>query len=103
MDAGSWLGKLEEGRPPCGYSDSLYTHLLYVTSSREVSPLKPKAKPVVPELKRMNLNVERHLHDQFKAATAADGKDMTTVLTDFIQEYVVAHLPESLRRRGERK
>ena len=36
----------------------------------------------------MNLNVERHLHDQFKAATAADGKDMTTVLTDFIHEYV---------------
>ena len=51
----------------------------------------------------MNLNVERHLHDQFKAATAADGKDMTTVLTDFIHEYVAQHLPESLRRRGERK
>ena len=50
----------------------------------------------------MNLNVERHLHDQFKAA-AADGKDMTTVLTDFIQDYIAQHLPESLRRRGERK
>jgi hypothetical protein len=66
--------------------------------------VKPKAKPVeVPELKRMNLNVERQLHDQFKAATAADGKDMTTVLTDFIHDYVAQRLPASLRRRGERK
>lgn len=51
----------------------------------------------------MNLNVERQLHDQFKAATAADGKDMTTVLTDFIHDYVAQRLPEPLRRRGERK
>jgi len=51
----------------------------------------------------MNLNVERRLHDQFKAATAAESKDMTTVLTDFIQQYVEEHLPESLRRRGDRK
>ncbi len=67
--------------------------------------MKPKAKPVpaVPELKRMNLNVERRLHDQFKAATAAEGKDMTTVLTDFIHQYVEDRLPESLRRRGDRK
>jgi hypothetical protein len=66
--------------------------------------MKPKAKPVsVPELKRMNLNVERRLHDQFKAASAAEGKDMTTVLTDFIQQYVEDRLPESLRRRGDRK
>ncbi len=67
--------------------------------------MKPKAKPVPiePELKRMNLNVERRLHDQFKAATAAEGKDMTTVLTDFIQHYVAERLPESMRRRGDRK
>ncbi len=67
--------------------------------------MKPKAKPVpaVPELKRMNLNVERCLHDQFKAATAAEGKDMTTVLTDFIHQYVEDRLSESLRRRGDRK
>ncbi len=67
--------------------------------------MKPKAKrvPEGPELKRMNLNVERRLHDQFKAATAAEGKDMTTVLTEFIQNYVAERLPESMRRRGDRK
>jgi hypothetical protein len=67
--------------------------------------MKRKTKPVPqePELKRMNLNVERRLHDQFKAATAAEGKDMTTILTDFIQTYVAEHLPESLRRRGNRQ
>lgn len=41
-----------------------------------------------PKVKRMNLNVEVSLHDAFKAATAAQGKNMTDVLLDFIQEYV---------------
>jgi uncharacterized protein (DUF1778 family) len=40
------------------------------------------------KVKRMNLNVKVHLHDAFKAATAAQGKNMTDVLLDFIQEYV---------------
>jgi uncharacterized protein (DUF1778 family) len=40
------------------------------------------------KVKRMNLNVEVSLHDAFKAATAVQGKNMTDVLLDFIQEYV---------------
>ncbi len=38
--------------------------------------------------KRMNLNVEVSLHDAFKAATAAQGENMTDVLLRFIEDYV---------------
>jgi ParG len=41
-----------------------------------------------PKVKRMNLNVEVSLHDAFKAATAAQGDNMTDVLTKFIEDYV---------------
>jgi len=36
----------------------------------------------------MNLNVEVGLHNAFKAATAAQGKNMTDVLLEFIEQYV---------------
>ena len=39
----------------------------------------------------MNINVEVKLHNAFKAATAAQGVDMTTVLLEFIQNYVAKH------------
>ena len=39
-------------------------------------------------IKRVNINVEVDLHNAFKAATAAQGVDMTTVLMEFIQNYV---------------
>ncbi len=41
-----------------------------------------------PKVKRMNLNVEAPLHDAFKAATAAQGQNMTDVLLEFIRQYV---------------
>ena len=55
-----------------------------------------------PEIKRMNINVEVRLHDRFKAATAAQGKNMTDVLMEFIQKYVAQNLPEQLRRGGRK-
>jgi len=39
-------------------------------------------------IKRVNINVEVNLHNAFKAATAAWGTDMTTVLEEFIESYV---------------
>ena len=42
-------------------------------------------------IKRVNINVEVSLHNAFKAATAAQGVDMTTVLMQFIQNYVAKH------------
>jgi hypothetical protein len=46
------------------------------------------ANPPTMKVKRMNINLEAKLHDQFKAATAAQGKNMTDVLLDFIVDYV---------------
>ena len=40
------------------------------------------------KIKRMNVNIEQSLHTQFKAATAAQGVNMTDVLLQFIEEYV---------------
>ena len=40
------------------------------------------------KIKRMNVNIEAPLHDAFKAATAAQGVNMTDVLLQFIEEYV---------------
>lgn len=40
------------------------------------------------KVKRMNINVEVSLHDAFKAATAAQGVNMTDILLQFIEDYV---------------
>jgi hypothetical protein len=48
-------------------------------------------KNEVSGVKRVNINVEVNLHNAFKAATAAQGVDMTTVLMEFIQGYVAKH------------
>ena len=45
-------------------------------------------KKVEPQVKRMNLNVPVDLHNSFKAATAAQGLNMSDVLTQYIKDYV---------------
>ena len=42
-------------------------------------------------IKRVNINLELSLHNAFKAATAAQGVDMTTVLQQFIENYVAKY------------
>jgi hypothetical protein len=54
-----------------------------------------------PKVKRMNINIEASMHDASKAATAAQGKNMTDVLLDFIADYVKKH-GISPPRRGDR-
>jgi hypothetical protein len=51
---------------------------------------------------RMNLNVDTNLHNQFKIATVIQGKDMTTVLTDFIRQYVKKNYPQALKAKKGR-
>lgn len=46
----------------------------------------------------MNLNVPIELHNSFKSVTAAKGQDMTTVLLEFITNYVAKHSPKGRRR-----
>ena len=53
--------------------------------------------------KRVNINVEVSLHNAFKATTAAQGTDMTTVLMECIQNYVAKHgyaTPQKKSRRA---
>jgi hypothetical protein len=49
----------------------------------------------------MNINVEVSLHDAFKAATAAQGENMTDVLMKFIEDYVARHGVEP-KKKGHR-
>ncbi|HWR16831.1 MAG TPA: plasmid partition protein ParG [Terriglobales bacterium] len=51
---------------------------------------------------RMNLNVPSELHHAFKVSTVLQGKDMTTVLIQFIEQYVDKHYPKQLPKKGRR-
>jgi len=46
----------------------------------------------------MNLNVPVQLHNSFKAATAAQGLNMTDVLMEFIKNYVARNSPKGRRK-----
>ena len=48
----------------------------------------------------MNLNVPLDLHNSFKSITAAEGKNMTDVLLEFIEQYVSKH--SSSKTKGRR-
>ena len=63
--------------------------------------MSPKPTPI--QLKRLNMNIPRDLHEAFKAATAAEGKQMTDVLMDFIHKYVQQRQPQRQRGGGTRK
>ena len=51
------------------------------------------------QVKRMNLNVPVELHNAFKAVTAAEGKNMTDILLEFIRSYVGKREPRPKGRR----
>jgi hypothetical protein len=51
-------------------------------------------------IKRMNLNVPLDLHNSFKSVTAAQGQNMTDVLLEFIQNYILKNAPKP---KGKRK
>ena len=50
----------------------------------------------------MNINVEVKLHNAFKATTAAQGTDMTTVLMECIQNYVAKYGSTTPQKKGRR-
>ena len=54
-------------------------------------------------IKRVNINVETGLHNAFKAATVAQGVDMTTVLMEFIQQYVGKYESSAPKRQKSRR
>ncbi len=54
------------------------------------------------KVKRMNINVAVSLHDAFKAATAAQGDNMTDVLLRFIQDYVAKNGVTPKKKAGRK-
>ena len=74
---------------------SSYTHL----QRKGVSQI---AKKEASGVKRVNINVEVSLHNAFKATTAAQGTDMTTVLMECIQNYVAKHGYATPQKKGRR-
>ena len=58
----------------------------------------PRTKPET-EVTRLTIIIDRELHSQFKAAVAAERKQMTDVLLDFIRDYVRRHGVEPRKER----
>jgi len=50
----------------------------------------------------MNLNVPVDLHNSFKAATAAQGLNMSDVLTQYIKDYVEKYVVSG-KEKGRRQ
>jgi ParG protein len=76
-----------------------YSKTYRLISREEVRPIKKKEGTGI---KRVNINVEVNLHNAFKAATAAQGVDMTTVLLEFIENYVAQHGSVTPHKKGRR-
>jgi len=67
----------------------------YAHFQKEVRTIKQPE----PQVKRMNLNVPLELHNSFKSVTAAEGKNMTDVLIEYIKSYVAKYSKPKGRRK----
>ena len=86
-----------------GHPLAPHTHNQINSPSRKgVSAIAIK-KAEQPKVKRMNLNVPIDLHNAFKAATAAQGENMTNVLLQHIEQYVFEHNQGAKKPKGRRQ
>ena len=62
-----------------------------LTTSFDPNEKGEPMKATTTEVKRVNMNIPRDLHDAFKATTAARGENMTDVILKYIEDYVKKH------------
>jgi len=55
------------------------------------------------EFQKMNLNVSMSLYRAFKAAAASQGRTMTDVLLDAIEQYIQKYMPSMMPKKGGRQ
>ena len=60
---------------------------------KEVISRAPMKRSTPKEYYRMSIVIDPELHSAFKAATAAQGKQMSEVIVEFIRNYVKTHAP----------
>ena len=65
--------------------------------------MRATIKKAEPKVKRVNLNIPLELHNAFKAATAAQGVNMTDTLMEYIQQYVADHGQATKKPKGRRQ
>lgn len=53
--------------------------------------------------KRMSLIIPPDLHRLFKVAAAAEGREMTELILEFIQDYVQRHAPAGMLKKSKQK
>ena len=64
--------------------------------------MRPIKKKEGTGIKRVNINLAVSLHNAFKAASAAQGVDMTTVLQQFIESYVAKYGSVTPKQKSRR-
>ncbi len=55
-----------------------------------------------PKVLRLNVNLDEKLHAAFKAAAALEGRRMTDLIVEFIEQYLREHSP-GLPRKGMKR
>jgi predicted HicB family RNase H-like nuclease len=51
----------------------------------------------------MSLIISPDLHRAFKVAAAAEGREMTELILEFIQDYVQRHAPAGMLKKNKQK
>lgn len=54
-------------------------------------------------LKKMSLNIPPDLHRAFKVAAAAQGKEMTELILEFVRDYVRRYAPTGMPKMKKQK
>jgi hypothetical protein len=98
------LGAIKPALPPTPDHPGYWRRVLTVTYAhlqrKEERSIKPREGKGI---KRVNINIPTDLHNAFKSTTAAQGLEMTVVLLEFIEKYVVKNGPAPPKQLKSRR